>query len=130
MLGVTLGLFAVLFGVNALGFVGAAQLNRLLLRRLSMMSVIQGAVTAAVLIGIGLLVVVASGHASTLTLTVLCIGQAATVGATLPNITALAFGCVRERMGGAAALQGTAQSIVAGSRGGWPGRWGTARRCQ
>ncbi len=116
-LGVTPGLFAVLFGVNAIGFVGASQLNRLLLRRLSMVSVIRGAVTAAVLIGMGLLVVVASGHASTLTLTVLFIAQAATVGAPLPNVTALAFGSVRERMGSAAALQGTAQSVVAGVAG-------------
>jgi DHA1 family bicyclomycin/chloramphenicol resistance-like MFS transporter len=116
-LGVTPGLFAVLFGVNAIGFVGASQLNRLLLRRLSMVSVIRGAVTAAVLIGMGLLVVVASGHASTRTLTVLFIAQAATVGATLPNITALALGSVRERMGSAAALQGTAQSVVAGVAG-------------
>ncbi len=82
-----------------------------------MVSVIRGAVTAAVLIGMGLLVVVASGHASTLTLTVLFIAQAATVGATLPNVTALAFGSVRERMGSAAALQGTAQSVVAGVAG-------------
>jgi len=115
-LGVTPGLFAVLFGINAMGFVGASQLNRLLLRCLSMVSVIRGAVMAAVLIGMGLLVV-ASGQASTRTLTVLFIAQAATVGATLPNVTALALGSVREWMGSAAALQGTAQSVVAGVAG-------------
>jgi len=116
-LGVTPGLFAVLFGVNALGFVAASQLNRLLLRRVSMLGVIRGAVATAVLIGVALLLVVASGQASTLTLTLLFIAQAATVGASLPNLTALAFGAVRERMGSAAALQGTAHSIVGGVAG-------------
>jgi hypothetical protein len=45
----TPGLFAVLFGVNAMGLVGASHLNRLLLRRLSMLSGIRGAVTVAAL---------------------------------------------------------------------------------
>lgn len=129
-LGMTPGLFAVLFGVNAMGFVGASQLNRLLLRHLSMVSVIRGAVTAAVLIGIGLLVVVASGHASALTLTVLFIAQAATVGATLPNVTALALGSVRERMAARWRSRAPRSRSSLGSRAGWSGRWGTARRCQ
>lgn len=117
MLGVSPGLFAIFFGVNALGFIGASQLNRLLLRRFAMLTVIRGAVIVAVLVGLLLLAVVASGRANALLLTALFIAQSATVGATLPNVSALAFGSVRERAGSASALQGTIQSVVSGIAG-------------
>jgi MFS transporter, DHA1 family, multidrug resistance protein len=54
-------------------------------------------------------------------LTVLFIVLAATVGCILPNIAALAFGNVRERMGSASALQGTTQSVFGGLAGGLVG---------
>ncbi len=63
---VTPGLFAVLFGVNAIGFIGASQLNPVLLRHQSLFTV-----TAVLLLALLLLAVVASGQASTLTLTAL-----------------------------------------------------------
>lgn len=120
-LGITPGLFAVLFGVNAMGFVGASQLNRVFLRSLSLSSVTRGAVITSVLLGLLLLAVEASGYASTLTLTVLFFALSGTIGCTLPNIAALAFGTVRERMGSAAALQGTLQSVFGGVAGGLVG---------
>ncbi|HEU5103168.1 MAG TPA: hypothetical protein VFU22_29305 [Roseiflexaceae bacterium] len=113
-----------LFGVNAIGFVGASQLNRVFLRRLSLLAVTRGAVTAAVLIALLLLAVVASGHASTLTLTMLFFALSAAIGCIFPNIAALAFGSVRERMGSAAALQGTLQSVFGGVAGGLVGALG------
>lgn len=121
MLGVTPSLFAVLFGVNAVGFVSASQVNRVLLRHLSLVSITRGAVAAAVLNGLLLVAVVTGGQGTTLVLTVLFIVLAATVGCILPNIAALAFGHVRERMGSASALQGTMQSVFGGVAGGLVG---------
>jgi hypothetical protein len=60
------------------------------------LSITGGAVTAAVLIGLMLLAVVAGGLATTPVLTVLFIALSATVGLILPNIAPLAFGHVRE----------------------------------
>jgi len=66
----------------------------------------------------------ASGHASTLSLTVLFFALRAAIGCIFPNIAALAFGTVRERMGSAAALQGTLQSVFGGVAGGLVGALG------
>jgi len=123
-LGVTPSVFAVLFGVNAIGFIGASQVNRVLLRHLSLLSITRSAVMAAVLIALLLLAVVASGYASTLSLTVLFFALSAAIGFIIPNNAALAFGTVRERMGSAAALQGTMQSVFGGVAGGLAGALG------
>ncbi len=120
-LGVTPSVFGVLFGVNAIGFIGASQFNRVLLRHLSLLSITRGAVIAAVLVALLLLAVMASGYASTLSLTVLFFALSAAIGLIIPNNAALAFGTVRERMGSAAALQGTMQSVFGGVAGGLVG---------
>jgi MFS transporter, DHA1 family, multidrug resistance protein len=117
-LGVTPSQFALLFAFNALGFIGATQLNRVLLRHLSLFTITRAAVIATVVFSLLLLVVVASGLSSTLSLTLLLFTLSAALGCGFPNNAALAFGTVRERMGSASALQGTTQSVFGGIAGG------------
>jgi len=117
ILGVSPREFGLFFGINAIGFVGSAQLNRLLLRRFSLEKVAGTALFGAMGVGIGLIAVTVSGLASALTLTVLFSLLCVTIGFSMPNLAALAFGHVRERMGSASALQGTTQSIIGGLSG-------------
>lgn len=123
-LGVTPTMFGVLFGVNAMGFIGASQLNRLLLRRFSLLSITRGAVTGGVITSLVLLVTIASGYGTTFSLTLLFILFSAAIGFTLPNNAALAFGTVHERMGSASALQGTTQSLFGAIAGALVGTFG------
>ncbi len=123
-LGVTPGLFAILFGVNAAGFIGASQLNRVLLRHFSVFAITRTAVIAGVFVALLLVVVVANECANTFTLTILFILLCAAIGFIIPNIAALAIGTVKERMGSASALQGTMQSIFGGIAGGLVGALG------
>lgn len=117
ILGVSPREFGLFFGINAIGFVGAAQLNRLLLRRFSLEKVAGTALFGAIGVGMSLIVVTAAGLASPVTLTVLFSLLCVTIGFSMPNLAALAFGHVRERMGSASALQGTMQSIIGGLSG-------------
>lgn len=116
-LGVTPRLFAVLFSLTATGFIGATQLNRFLLRRLSLSTITRGAVTLLLLLALLLLAVVASGQANTFLLTALLFVLSGAIGCAFPNLAALAFGHVKERIGSAAALQGTLQSVFGGLAG-------------
>ncbi|AFZ69588.1 multidrug effflux MFS transporter [Deinococcus peraridilitoris] len=116
-LDVTPGVFAVLFGVNAAGLIIASQINRVLLRHFSLFAIARSAILAAVVLAGLLLAVVLSGAASVPTLTLLLFLLLATFGFIFPNIAALAFSNVKERMGSAAALQGTLQSTVGGLAG-------------
>lgn len=75
---------------------GASQINRLHLRRQSLVSITHGAITAGVLNGLLLIAVVAGGQGTTVVLTVLVMVLVTTVGCIFPNIAALAFGNVRE----------------------------------
>lgn len=117
ILGVSPREFGLFFGINAIGFVGAAQLNRQLLRRFSLEKVAGTALFGAIGVGIGLIGVSSSGYASPITLTVLFSLLCVTIGFSMPNLAALAFGHIRERMGSASALQGTMQSIIGGVSG-------------
>jgi MFS transporter, DHA1 family, multidrug resistance protein len=55
---------------------------------------------------------------------VLIFALSGAIGSILPNIAALAFGTVQERIGSAAALQGTMQSVSGGIAGGLVGALG------
>ena len=121
--GLSPGAFAVLFGVNAAGFVAASQLNRLLLRTRDHISVARGATVAMLVFGVGLawagwavapLVVL-------LPLLFLCMSN---IGVILPNTTAAAMDPHGARAGMASALMGTAQfglaAVSAGLMGAFP----------
>jgi DHA1 family bicyclomycin/chloramphenicol resistance-like MFS transporter len=109
--------FAVLFSLTATGFVAATQINRLLLRHLSLNAITRGAVIVLLLLALLLLAVVASGGANKYLFTALLFVLSGAIGCAFPNLAALAFGTVQERMGSAAALQGTLQSVFGGVAG-------------
>lgn len=117
MLGTSPNLFGMLFGLNAIGFVGSAQINRLLIRRFHLATIARIALVGAVCIGLAMVVLSNTGYVTVVTVSILFFLLGTTVGFSMPNIAALAFGHVRERMGSASALQGTMQSVVGGVAG-------------
>ncbi len=117
MLGTSPSTFGMIFGINAIGFVGAAQLNRILLRRFRLEQMAHIALAVAIVVGAALAVLEQSGFASVTTVTMLFSLLGMCVGFSMPNIAALAFGHIKERMGSASALQGTTQSVVGGIAG-------------
>ena len=112
MLGNNPSQFGLLFGLNAMGLIGASQLNRRVLRTQRLEIVAQRALFAAVTIAL-----IMSGAVTTLTLSALFFSLCVCFGFIMPNIAALAFGHVHARMGSASAIQGTLQSIVGGIAG-------------
>lgn len=117
MLAVSPRQFGLFFGMNAIGLIGAAQLNRLVIRRVGLARVAQGAFISTVTVAILMVTMVASGAVSVVTVSALFFLLCMSVGFLMPNIAALAFGHVQTRMGSASALQGTIQSIVGGIAG-------------
>ena len=117
MLGNNPSQFGLLFGLNAMGLIGASQLNRRVLRTQRLEIVAQRALFAAVTIALIMIGCALSGAVTTLTLSALFFSLCVCFGFIMPNIAALAFGHVHARMGSASAIQGTLQSIVGGIAG-------------
>jgi DHA1 family bicyclomycin/chloramphenicol resistance-like MFS transporter len=117
MLAVTPRQFGIFFGINAVGLIGASQLNRVALRHFRLEYIAQRAFVSTVTVATLMLIVVASGWVNIVTVSVLLFGMCMSVGFIMPNIAALAFGHVHGRMGSASAVQGTIQSIVGGLAG-------------
>lgn len=116
-LGLTPGLYSVLFGANALGLIVASQVNRALLRRGSLNGIAAGASAATLGFALLLVLVTLTGNASVWTLAPLLFGLLSSLGLTFPNTTTLALEHVRVRMGSASALRGTIQFALAGGAG-------------
>ncbi len=117
MLGNNPSQFGLLFGFNAMGLIGASQLNRRVLRTQRLETVAQRALFAAVTIAMVMIGCALSGAVTTLTLSALFFSLCVCFGFIMPNIAALAFGHVHSRMGSASAIQGTIQSIIGGIAG-------------
>ncbi|HUM89921.1 MAG TPA: Bcr/CflA family multidrug efflux MFS transporter [Candidatus Competibacter sp.] len=102
-----------LFGLNALGLIASSQINRRLLLRYDADSILRRANRTTALLGIGLLIVAASGRASLLALLIPLFGYLASLGFTAPNALANALAHQGERAGSASALIGTLQFALA-----------------
>lgn len=113
VLGLTDTQFAWLFGLNAIGFIGAAQLNQFILRyitpqRLIMISAITATTTAVILTLASLAGVVnAPLYATLIFLYMACLGPL------VPNTTALALTPFKKFAGSASALIGSLQMLIA-----------------
>jgi DHA1 family bicyclomycin/chloramphenicol resistance-like MFS transporter len=107
--GVSPSHFGMLFGLNAAGLIGAAQLNARVLSRLSMSAVLSGAVR----VGFGAAVVLAidafAGFGGILGLVLPLFVLATSLGFTLPNAAAGALSRHARRAASASALLGTWQ---------------------
>jgi DHA1 family bicyclomycin/chloramphenicol resistance-like MFS transporter len=105
--------FAWIFGMNAMGLIGASQFNRWLLRRYPPARIALTAALGASLLGAALVVlsVTGAGGASALVPTLFLF--LASTGLMLPNATALAMEEHGARAGIASALLGSAQYAIA-----------------
>lgn len=115
MLGVDPGLFAILFGVNAAGFVASAQVNRRLLRRWDHTSVALGASVVGSLMALALSALTASAMMSLVPAAALVFLYVACLGLIASNTTAAALEGQGQRAGLASALLGAAQFASAAS---------------
>jgi DHA1 family bicyclomycin/chloramphenicol resistance-like MFS transporter len=109
--------FGLLFGTNAIGLVGAAQLNRWLLLRFSGLQILKVALTFTALSGLLLLLVTATGFGgfpAILVVLFFCIASTGLVG---PNATAAAMAPYAKRAGSAAALLGATQFVLGAGAG-------------
>lgn len=107
--------FGLYFGANAIGLIGASQVNHALLARRSPESLLRHGV-ATLLVGSGLLL--AAAAASDLRLIVPALFVAiASLGFSGPNVVALALRHQAGRVGAAAAMLGSSQFWIAGTAG-------------
>jgi MFS transporter, DHA1 family, multidrug resistance protein len=103
--------FALAFGTNALGIVLVGQLNALLLRRFSPRTLLSASLTVHLVGAVGVLAAVASGsHHLYLLLPPLFLAVAS-IGAVLPNTTALALSGHPDAAGSASAVLGVGQFL-------------------
>lgn len=100
--------YGLLFGANAIGLVAVSQLNRLLIRRWGMERTLHGAVLVAFAAYVGL-VVAAAAHAPLAVLVPALFLGVASVGAAMPNATAIAMAPFGGQAGVASAVIGTVQ---------------------
>ena len=112
--GLTAGQYALLFGTNAAGLIGASQLNTRLLRRASPEQILPWVVGLFAVSGAVMLGTVATRAGGLWGLAVPLFFAIAALGLSFPNTTAAAMGPVADRAGLAAALLGTIQFALAG----------------
>jgi DHA1 family bicyclomycin/chloramphenicol resistance-like MFS transporter len=105
--------FAWLFGANALGFISAAQLNRVVLRFVTPQKLVVYAGTVATLVAVGILAAswLNVTHVVVYAALIFCFMSA--LGPLVPNTTALALAPFKKFAGSASALNGSKQMLLA-----------------
>ncbi|GGJ42971.1 multidrug effflux MFS transporter [Deinococcus roseus] len=116
-LGVSPGLYGVLFGVNAVGLMSASQLNRILLARFSLFQLGLFGVMLNVTVCVLLLTLAVLGVQSLWLVASLFFLLMVSMGFTMPNLPSLAMWHVKERVGSASALLGSSQFLLGGLSG-------------
>jgi len=114
--------FGFAFSANALGIIGASQLNHYFLRTHSLRSVLRGAYAVLLVFAAALTVASATGWGGLPLLWVLLLGALMAVGSILPNAAALALESFGHAAGSASSLLGTVQYVIGGLAGaavGW-----------
>jgi MFS transporter, DHA1 family, multidrug resistance protein len=107
--------FALLFAINGVGLVLGSQLNASLVRRFEPVAVLGVMIPLAAVLGVVLLVLVATGTGGLVGLIVPLWFLLSTTSFIMPNATALALTLHGERAGTAAALIGALQAGIAGT---------------
>ncbi|HCB15317.1 MAG TPA: Bcr/CflA family drug resistance efflux transporter [Gammaproteobacteria bacterium] len=111
--GVSAQNFGWLFGLNALGLIASSQVNRRLLRHHSTDTLLRRANRSTVLLGLGMLMIAASGWGGLPVLLIPLFGYSISLGFTAPNAMANALAHQGQRAGSASALIGALQFGVA-----------------
>jgi len=105
--------FAWLFGLNALGFISAAQVNRFILQYVSPYRLIMIAISTAALAATGLVIASAFHVHSTPVFAGLIFVFMSSLGPLIPNTTAIALQPFSKFAGSASALIGSLQMLIA-----------------
>lgn len=114
--GISVQQYGLFVGANSCGFVGAAQLNRWLLRRFSVNAVLTGALALNAVAGLALGLCGASGSGGLPALAILLFLCISSVGLAFPNVMSAALSPF-QRPGSASALLGATQYAVGGAAG-------------
>ena len=109
--------FGFAFSANALGIIGASQLNHYFLRTHSLRRVLRQAYTVLLVFAVALVVASATGWGGLPLLWVLLLGALMAVGSILPNAAALALESFGHAAGSASSLLGTVQYVIGGLAG-------------
>ncbi len=109
--------FALVFGLNSLAVIGAAQLNRILLLRHSLRTLLSRAYALLAVTVMLLALAGATGWGGLPALMVLLFVTLAAAGSIFPNIAALAMEPYAEAAGSASSVLGTAQYVLGGTAG-------------
>jgi DHA1 family bicyclomycin/chloramphenicol resistance-like MFS transporter len=117
-------MYAALFGINALGMVGASALNRRLLKSFSPAAILGAAVFGVLLAGILLAACAWTGFGGLWLMAALLFLTLASGGFVSPNATTLALTPCGRAAGSASALLGTLQFGLGGLAGALAGRFG------
>lgn len=115
--GITPQHFGVFFGANAMGLIGASQINRRLLHHFSAERILRAAFFCNVASGIFLMLSVMSGYGGFTLQIVLLFACLSTAGLIYPNVTALAMAPFQNMAGSASALLGTIQYALGATAG-------------
>ncbi len=112
--GASAAVFSVIFSVNAVGMLGASQLNHFLLARSTPQRLLGAGLAAGVLAGLCLVVVTVAGGLPVAALAVPLFVFVASLGLTGPNSTALALSLHADTAGSASAYYGTLRLAIGG----------------
>lgn len=103
--------FAILFSANSIGFIGLSQFNAKLLKKYPIENLLKKVLFIPLFCGI-LMIFLGANQPSFLTITILFFVILATIGAIVPNTTALALTNHASRSGSASAMLGTIQFSI------------------
>ena len=109
--------FGLLFGMNAVGLIAAAQVNRWLLTRYEGVQILKAALTFTALSGLLLVVTTATGIGGFPVMLIILFCCIASTGLVGPNATAAAMNPYPQRAGSAAALLGAIQFVLGAGAG-------------
>ncbi len=112
--GVSVQHYAYFFGANAVGIMGAAQLNHWLLRYFTPDRLLRATLLVSSLLGAGLVLCGTTGFGGFWLLALFLFLSLSCVGIAFPNLAATALSRHGRRAGSAAALLGAAQFLVGG----------------
>lgn len=104
--------FSIIFSINAIGFIAASQANAKLLKKFSIEKILQKLIFLPLFFGLTLVLATAL-DATFWPITILFFLLLSSIGAMIPNTTALALANQAAHSGSASALLGTIQFVIA-----------------
>lgn len=111
-LGVSETTYSAIFAINAIGLVGAAQINNLLLRRATSHSIVIGGLVAQTIVGLVMWGMYLAGMTTMYTVTAGIFSYLFCLGLIFPNASALSLSAMGHTAGSASAMLGAVQMVL------------------